>query len=155
MMIEELMQEEFQAGKAEGIAAGVDALKAVVLEVLDMRNMLTDTTKYLLEHTSDMETLKKMSHTAISCRNAEEFLEQFNVQNHTDQYIFFEGYHKNCGSSLGSYYGVQKRIFCLTFLKKKNIIVFERVANQRKSSFAALLYYTVKKCVAYQRKSNL
>ena len=57
MMIEELMQEEFQAGKAEGIAAGVDALKAVVLEVLDMRNMLTDTTKYLLEHTSDMETL--------------------------------------------------------------------------------------------------
>lgn len=33
MMIEELMQEEFQAGKAEGIAAGVDALKAVVLEV--------------------------------------------------------------------------------------------------------------------------
>lgn len=83
MMIEELMQEEYQAGKAEGkaegIAAGVDALKAVVLEVLDMRNMLTDTTKYLLEHTSDMETLKKMSHTAISCRNAEEFLEQFNV----------------------------------------------------------------------------
>ena len=83
MMIEELMQEEYQAGKAEGreegIAAGVDALKAVVLEVLDMRNMLTDTTKYLLEHTSDMETLKKMSHTAISCRNAEEFLEQFNA----------------------------------------------------------------------------
>ncbi len=83
MMIEELMQEEYQAGKAEGreegIAAGVDALKAVILEVLDMRNMLTDTTKYLLEHTSDMETLKKMSHTAISCRNAEEFLEQFNV----------------------------------------------------------------------------
>ena len=83
MMIEELMQEEYQAGKAEGreegIAAGVDALKAVVLEVLDMRNMLTDTTKYLLEHTSDMETLKKMSHTAISCRSAEEFLEQFNV----------------------------------------------------------------------------
>ena len=83
MMIEELMQEEYQAGKAEGreegIAAGVDALKAVVLEVLDMRNMLTETTKYLLEHTSDMETLKKMSHTAISCRNAEEFLEQFNV----------------------------------------------------------------------------
>ena len=83
MMIEELMQEEYQAGKAEGreegIAAGVDALKAVVLEVLDMRNMLTDTTKYLLEHTSDMETLKKMSHTAISCRNAEEFLKQFNA----------------------------------------------------------------------------
>ena len=79
MMIEELMQEEFQAGKAEGIAAGVDALKAVVLEVLDMRNMLTDTTKHLLEHTSDMETLKKMSHTAISCRNAEEFLKQFNA----------------------------------------------------------------------------
>ena len=87
MMIEELMQEEFQAGKAEGreegkaegIAAGVDALKAVVLEVLDMRNMLTDTTKHLLEHTSDMETLKKMSHTAISCRNAEEFLEKFNA----------------------------------------------------------------------------
>ena len=83
MMIEELMQEEYQAGKVEGreegIAAGVDALKAVVLEVLDMRNMLTDTTKYLLEHTSDMETLKKMSHTAISCSNAEEFLEQFNV----------------------------------------------------------------------------
>ena len=77
MMIEELMQEEYQAGREEGIAAGVDALKAVVLEVLDMRNMLTDTTKYLLEHTSDMETLKKMSHTAISCRNAEEFLEQF------------------------------------------------------------------------------
>ena len=83
MMIEELMQEEYQAGKAEGreegIAAGVDALKAVVLEVLDMRNMLTDTTKYLLEHTSDMETLKKMSHTAISCRTAEEFLKQFNA----------------------------------------------------------------------------
>ena len=52
-------------------------------------------------------------------------------------------------------YGVKKRIFCLTFLKKRNIIAFERVANQRKSSFAALLYYTVKKCVAYQRKSNL
>ena len=79
MMIEELMQEEYQAGREEGIAAGVDALKAVVLEVLDMRNMLTDTTKYLLEHTSDMETLKKMSHTAISCRNAEEFLEKFNA----------------------------------------------------------------------------
>ena len=66
-----------------------------------------------------------------------------------------EGYHENCGSSLSSYYGMQKRIFCLTFLKKRNIIAFERVANQRKSSLAALLYYTVKKCVAYQRKSNL
>ena len=43
----------------------------------------------------------------------------------------------------------------LTFSKKKNIMTSERVAKLRKSSFAALLYYTVKKCVAYQRKSNL
>ena len=47
--------------------------------------------------------------------------------------------------------------FCLTFLKIANIIAFERVANQRKSSFVTrFLFYTcLKKCVAYQRKSSL
>lgn len=52
-----------------------------------------------------------------------------------------------------------KRIknFCLTFFKKTNIITDERVANLRKSSFAARFLFCIcqKKCVAYQRKSNL
>ena len=45
----------------------------------------------------------------------------------------------------------------LTFSKKKNIMTSERVAKLRKSSFAARFYFynAMKKCVAYQRKSNL
>ena len=36
-------------------------------------------------------------------------------------------------------------------------MIFKRVANERKSSFAARFYFynAMKKCVAYQRKSSL
>ena len=36
---------------------------------------------------------------------------------------------------------VKSKNFCLTFKKKTNIITFERVANERKSSFAARFFY--------------
>ena len=47
--------------------------------------------------------------------------------------------------------------FHLTFSKNQNIIKNERVANERKSSFATRFYFydAMKKCVAYQRKSSL
>ena len=89
MMIEELMQEEFQAGKtegriegkeegmAEGLAQGADALRAAVFDILEMRKLLTDPARHLLEKTTDIEILKTMIHAAMSCGNTEEFLEQF------------------------------------------------------------------------------
>ena len=70
MMMEELLHEEFQAGK-------IDALRDATLDILDERKMLTDSTRQLIENTSDLELLKQMLHTAISCSNTEEFLTQF------------------------------------------------------------------------------
>ncbi len=70
MMMEELLHEEFQAGK-------IDALRDATLDILDERKMLTDSTRQLIENTSDLELLKQMIHTAISCSNTEEFLTQF------------------------------------------------------------------------------
>lgn len=78
MMMEELMQEEFQAGKEEGIAEGLNALKTAVLDTLQIRNISSNSTTNLLESTSDLETLQKMLHVALSCNSTEEFLNQFN-----------------------------------------------------------------------------
>ena len=93
MIIEELMQEEFQAGKtegriegkeegraegiAEGLAQGADALRAAIFDILEIRKLLTDPARHLLEKTTDIEILKTMIHAAMSCGNTEEFLEQF------------------------------------------------------------------------------
>ena len=93
MMIEELMQEEFQAGKEEGKQEGIqkgiqkgkaEALKAAVLDIFNIRHITSDAITHLLDNTSDTKILTEMHHTAIACSNAEEFLDRFNIQN-TDQ----------------------------------------------------------------------
>ena len=99
MMIEELMQEEFQAGKAEGKAEGIAEGKAAgkaegiaegetagiaasVLNVLHLRNMITEPIRQLVENTKNLDLLQKMLETAVVCKNAEEFLLQFQKDNH-------------------------------------------------------------------------
>ena len=77
MMIEELLQEEFQAGKAEGEAAGI---AASVLNVLHLRNMITESIRQLVE--KNLGLLQKMLETAVVCKNTEEFLLQFQQNNH-------------------------------------------------------------------------
>ena len=85
MMIEELMQEEFQAGKEEGKQEGkTDALKAAILDIFNIRHITSDAITHLLDNTSDTKILTEMHHTAIACSNAEEFLDRFHNQN-TDQ----------------------------------------------------------------------
>ena len=97
MKIEELMQEEFQAGKEEGKQEGIqkgiqtgiqkgkaEALRAAVLDIFNIRHITSDAITHLLDNTSDTTILTEMHHTAIACRNAEEFLDRFNSQN-TDQ----------------------------------------------------------------------
>ena len=85
MMIEELMQEEFQAGKEEGKQEGkTDALRAAILDIFNIRHITSDAITHLLDNTSDTKILTEMHHTAISCSNAEEFLDRFHNQN-TDQ----------------------------------------------------------------------
>ena len=93
MMIEELMQEEFQAGKEEGKQEGIqkgiqkgkaEALRAAVLDIFNIRHIASDAITHLLDNTSDTKILTEMHHTAISCSNAEEFLDRFHNQN-TDQ----------------------------------------------------------------------
>lgn len=93
MMIEELMQEEFQAGKEEGKQEGIqkgiqkgkaEALKAAVLDIFNIRHITSDAITHLLDNTSDTKILTEMHRTAIACSNAEEFLDRFNSQN-TDQ----------------------------------------------------------------------
>ena len=94
-MIEELMQEEFQAGKAEGKAEGKAAGKAEgiaegeaagiaasVLHVLHLRNMITEPIRQLVENTKNLGLLQKMLETAVVCKNTEEFLLQFQQDNH-------------------------------------------------------------------------
>ena len=91
MMIEELMQEEFQAGKAEGKAEGIAegkaegeaaGIAASVLNVLHLRNMITEPIRKLIENAKDLVLLQKMLETAVVCKNAEEFLLQFQQNNH-------------------------------------------------------------------------
>ena len=83
MMIEELLQEEFQAGKAEGKAEGKAAgIAASVLNVLHLRNMITEPIRQLVENTKNPGLLQKMLETAVVCKNAEEFLLQFQQNNH-------------------------------------------------------------------------
>ena len=94
-MIEELMQEEFQAGKAEGIAEGkaegkaagiaegeAAGIAASVLNVLHLRNMITEPIRQLVENTKNLGLLQKMLETAVVCKNAEEFLLQFQQNSH-------------------------------------------------------------------------
>ena len=91
MMIEELMQEEFQAGKVEGKAEGIaegeakgemHGIIASVINVLNLRNMLTNPIRQLVENTKDLNLLQKMLETAVVCKNAEEFLLQFQQNSH-------------------------------------------------------------------------
>ncbi len=87
MMIEELMQEEFQAGKVEGKAEGIaegeaTGITASVLNVLHLRNMVTEPIRQLVENTKDLGLLQKMLETAVVCKNAEEFLLQFQQNSH-------------------------------------------------------------------------
>ena len=91
MMIEELMQEEFQAGKVEGKAEGIaegeakgemHGIIASVINVLNLRNMLTNPIRQLVENTKDLDLLHKMLETAVVCKNAEEFLLQFQQNSH-------------------------------------------------------------------------
>ena len=83
MMIEELLQEEFQAGKAEGKAEGeATGIAASVLHVLHLRNMITEPIRQLVENTKNLGLLQKMLETAVVCKNTEEFLLQFQQNNH-------------------------------------------------------------------------
>ena len=87
MMIEDLLQEEFQAGKAEGKVEGIAegeaaGIAASVLNVLHLRNMITESIRQLVENTKDLDLLQKMLEIAVVCKNAEEFLLQFQQNSH-------------------------------------------------------------------------
>ena len=78
MMIEELMQEEFQAGKEEGRTEGkLETLVTNVTNILSIRNLLTDSIKKLVTQTTDTDVLQKMLESAVVCTSTDEFLETF------------------------------------------------------------------------------
>ena len=78
MMIEELMQEEFQAGKEEGRTEGkLETLVTNVTNILSIRNLLTDSVKKLVTQTTDTDVLQKMLESAVVCTSTDEFLETF------------------------------------------------------------------------------
>ena len=78
MMIEELMQEEFQAGKEEGRTEGkLETLVTNVTNILSIRNLLTDSIKKLVTQTTDTDVLQKMLELAVVCTSTDEFLETF------------------------------------------------------------------------------
>ena len=82
MMIEELMQEEFQAGKEEGRTEGriegkLETLVTNVTNILSIRNLLTDSIKKLVTQTTDTDILQKMLESAVVCSSTDEFLETF------------------------------------------------------------------------------
>ena len=74
MMIEELMQEEFEAGRTEGER---DSLTTAVLDILEIRNIKTDAVETLVKETDSAEILRNMYRFAVNCTNAEEFLKNF------------------------------------------------------------------------------
>ena len=74
MMMEELLQEEFQAGKEEG---KIESLAAGVLDIFTVRNMMTDSIKDLVENASDINQLQEMLRLAVTCNSNEEFLTRF------------------------------------------------------------------------------
>ncbi len=78
MMIEELMQEEFEAGRAEGKMEGErNSLTTAVLDILEIRNIKTDAVETLVQETDNAEILRNMYRFAVNCTNAEEFLKNF------------------------------------------------------------------------------
>ena len=78
MMIEELMQEEFEAGRAEGKTEGErNSLTTAVLDILEIRNIKTDAVETLVKETDSTEILRNMYRFAVNCTNAEEFLKNF------------------------------------------------------------------------------
>ena len=74
MMIEELMQEEFEAGRTEGER---NSLTTAVLDILEIRNIKTDAVETLVKETDSAEILRNMYRFAVNCRNAGEFLKNF------------------------------------------------------------------------------
>lgn len=74
MMMEELLQEEFQAGKEKG---KIESLAAGVLDIFTVRNMMTDSIKDLVENASDINQLQEMLRLAVTCNSNEEFLKRF------------------------------------------------------------------------------
>ena len=74
MMIEELMQEEFEAGRTEGER---NSLTTAVLDILEIRNIKTDAVETLVKETDSAEILRNMYRFAVNCRSAGEFLKNF------------------------------------------------------------------------------
>lgn len=90
MMVEELLQEEFQAGKEEGRAEGkeegrvegkeearIETLHQMIQDVLQMKGILTEKTKKLVDTTEDAEILHQMLLYSVGCEQAEDFLSKF------------------------------------------------------------------------------
>lgn len=82
MMVEELLQEEFQAGKEEGRAEGkeearIETLRQMIQDVLQMKGILTEKTKKLVDTTEDAEILHQMLLYSVGCEQAEDFLSKF------------------------------------------------------------------------------
>ena len=71
------------AGRKAGREAGIlETLKHSVMDILDTRQLLTNTAAILIEQTSDPRTLQTMLKSAVTCSSIDEFLTHFSNPSH-------------------------------------------------------------------------
>ena len=80
---EKHMRSEREIWENAGREAGIlETLKNSIIDILDTRQLLTNTAAVLIEQTSDPKTLQTMLKSAVTCSSIDEFLTHFSNQSH-------------------------------------------------------------------------
>ena len=83
MLIEELMKDEYNAGKAEGKKEGkVTALSKSVLDFLSDLEPVSDNLKSRIASIEDIDTLIMLNKKAARAKSIEEFERELTAQNY-------------------------------------------------------------------------
>lgn len=78
MLVEELMKEEYNAGKAEGI----EALVSAIVDFLSDLSPVSDDLESRIASVNDFEILKNLNKKAARATSIEEFEQYLTVQNY-------------------------------------------------------------------------
>ena len=78
MLVEELMKEEYNAGKAEGI----EALVSAIVDVLSDLSPVSDDLESRIASINDLEVLKDLTKKAARAASIEEFEQYLTAQNY-------------------------------------------------------------------------
>ena len=82
MLVEELMKEEYNAGKEDGKAEGIEALVSAIVDFLSDLSPVSDDLESRIASINDLEVLKDLNKKAARATSIEEFEQYLTAQNY-------------------------------------------------------------------------